>query len=217
MKHPFILLLLVIISLTSCDRNLIPQRKMPEIIARLHLADRYVNSNYRLVLKADTTKIYESVLNRYGYTGDQFIYTIDYYLTRPVKLMEFYKEAKQLLEKWEKQTEDLITYNQMMEFKLRPYKEIMEKAGEIKILTSRERSLRWILVPDLYPVWSTSLSDSLKAIYESPQLALWWASNFKTRYPEILLIKRDEKNRSTIPLPIERMQATPQRSPHTGR
>jgi hypothetical protein len=184
---------------------------MPKIIADIYMADRYVTSNYKMVLMADTARIYEAIFSKYGYTSKQFTKTIDFYIARPVKLKEFYTKAKAILEEQEKEISLFLEMKRLEEQKSASYKKIINGAGEITLYKTNERALRWILVPDSYPRLNISAGDSLSEIFETPLMAKWWINNFKQDTTKFTMILKNEKNRSTIHIPSEFTESGPKR------
>jgi len=201
MRHITTILIFATIFTASCSGDYISQDKMPQIIAEIYKADRYINSRYNLVLRSDTTRYYEAIFKKYGHTTDEFIKTIDYYLTRPVKLKTFYAQAKEILEKEEALVADKL-YKKEREDSLKAgYNRLIEGSGKIVRLTKRERALRWIMAPDRYPEIRFATGDSLRKLYETPQMSLWWLENNKKDTLQFSIIRRDEKNRRPLHLP----------------
>lgn len=77
MKHAirYILLLLVgTLSLSSCSKEtVIPDDELKVIIREMFLSNAYMNVNK---MKADSLDIYTPILSRYGYTQDDFFFTL---------------------------------------------------------------------------------------------------------------------------------------------
>ncbi|PKP00266.1 MAG: hypothetical protein CVU13_01800 [Bacteroidetes bacterium HGW-Bacteroidetes-8] len=210
MRHisfiPFFLLFVVL----SCSREYIPQKRMPEIIAQLYKVDRYINTDYKLVLRADTIKIYESIFNHYGYTSQDFINTLDYYLSRPVKLKSFYAQAKIILEKEEEAVIEIIRKRERADSISAPIKKMVELWDSVIKYDPKSRAIRWILIPEKHPEFKVSLGDSLMKIYETPRLSRWWWENYQKDTTKFSIININEKNRRTIPLPTELIIADPE-------
>ena len=211
MKYIPYLLTVFSLSILSCSGDMIPSKDMPKIIADIYMADRFVSSDYKMVLMADTARIYEAVFNKYGYTAKQFTKTIDFYITRPVKLKEFYSKAKKILEEQENEISLFLDMKSLEEQKSASFKKIIEQAGEIILYKTNERALRWIFVPESYPRLNISAGDSLSDIFETPQMAKWWINNFKQDTTKFTLILKNEKNRSTIHIPSEFTESGPER------
>lgn len=193
-----------IIVLLSCSRNVISEHDMVVIIAELHKADRYVNVNYQLLRKADTTRVYEAVLNKYDYSTDDFVKSLDYYLERPGKLKSIYLRAKAQIDKEDELVEKLIEQKRREDVFLKPLKEILGKRDMIIDYDSRKRAWRWLVLPDSLPVWNVTMSDSLVALYEDPGMIIWWSNNFRNDKSINYLTAEDEKNSSPVHIPPKR-------------
>ncbi len=209
MRHNYIIVLFLIFSSLSCSESMISQKDMPVVIAEIYKADRYINSNYRLILMADTTRIYETILKRYGYTPDQFIHTLDHYLSRPAKLKDFYAQAKVILDLEQELVKEILDAETRRDSLLAPYKRLTESSDSILLLDSDKRAMRWILAPESYPQWRMTLNDSLKNIYETPKMAEWWIRNFITNKSIVPTLIPYEKNRRAIHLPSQLIETDP--------
>ncbi|HBZ25910.1 MAG TPA: hypothetical protein DEO54_06675 [Rikenellaceae bacterium] len=210
MRHISFILFFSLFAALSCSREYIPQKRMPEIIAQLYKVDRYINTDYKLVLRADTIKIYESIFNHYGYTSEDFINTLDYYLSRPLKLKSFYAQAKILLEKEEEAIIEIIRNRERADSIAAPIRKMVELSNSVIKYDPKNRAIRWIVLPEKHPEFRVSLGDSLTRIYETPTMSRWWRENYQSDTTKFSIIKINEKNRRTIPLPTELIIADPE-------
>ena len=210
MKYIRVLYIALLGILISCKSEKIPQREMPLLIAEIYKVDRFINSNYNLVIKADTTRIYESVLNKHGYSSKQFVYTIEHYLSRPAKLKSFYSKAKQLIEEEERALQERIDKIKREDSLASPYKKIVENSSKITALTLKERSVRWLMLPNVYPSFLPTPNEDSEFRFTTPNMVDWWAENFKKDSIQPIFKGKYEKNSSTIPLPTQLLQADPQ-------
>lgn len=201
MKYLKSILIIVLLYTTSCSGKLIPEEKMAQIIADIYKADRYVNSEYKLVLAADTTRIYEAVFNHYGYTSEEFIYTIEHFLSRPSKLKAMYSKAKIMVTEQDSILSEIIAYGQKLDSFAVPYNKLMKNVDSVMVLVPRQRALRWIMEPSVYPRWSLVHNDSIKKLYETPQMNVWWLNNFKKDSTNLNFTFIDEKNSRTVRVP----------------
>lgn len=93
----------------SCrDRDLIPEDVMSQIYYDIYMTDEAVNSNSRYRRMVDTLRIYEPVFNRYGYTTDDYIRSVNTYLERPDKFVKVFEKTKTMLEKREAELQKII-------------------------------------------------------------------------------------------------------------
>lgn len=87
-------LLVAALLLSGCSqKGVIPPRKMASILHDMYVLDAQVSLNSEYVDKADTTSVYGALLAEYGYTGEDFNKSIDYYLSRPVKFKEIFNDV----------------------------------------------------------------------------------------------------------------------------
>jgi hypothetical protein len=193
-----------IIILLSCSRDVIGEHDMVVIIAELHKADRYVNVNYQLLREADTTRVYEAVLNKYDYSTADFVRSLDYYLERPGKLKSIYLRAKSQIDQEDELVEQLIELEKREESFLKPLREILNKSERIIDYDNRKRSWRWLMLPDSFPVWNVTMGDSLWSLYENPGIIKWWTNNFRKDKSINYLTLEDEKDSSPVYIPPKR-------------
>lgn len=85
-----ILLFLVFVGCTNptkIPQDIIPKRKMENILWDIILAERYagqyIQSDTSKILKTETFKLYDQVFQIHKITGDQFKKSYRYYLGRP--------------------------------------------------------------------------------------------------------------------------------------
>ncbi len=200
MNHFIRIIILAVFAATSCTKGIISSDDLPEVLADLYMTDRFVLNSPQAMLKADSSMVYEPVLNKYGYTTDEFIHTMDYYLPRPNKLKSFFLKAKEILAKREMEVSQRILAQSQGDSLLAGITYYVEKADSLKEMDSYERSVRWMLAPEKLPYWRIYLHDSLALRYEIPQQLQWWSNNMITKRKSLL---KYAKNSSPISLPIE--------------
>ena len=97
-------LLLILIIFFSCnqdknslnDSSIIPQNKFSEIIKDLQLAEAKHEINKQTNIekaKEDLSKSYNDIYIKYKITEADFTKAIDYYLSKPEKLLTIYSQA----------------------------------------------------------------------------------------------------------------------------
>jgi hypothetical protein len=209
MRHflKIIISLSLVIFATSCHRDRIPDGKMAKIIADLYLADGYMNLDFKLVQRADTSVIYENIIQKYGYDKVQFVNTINHHVSRPGKLKLIYLEAQQILMERKNFLDAEIANRMLTENVSEIVRPILNKLDSGKVIDSYQRSVRWISYPDRFAKWSAAVSDSVAIKFESPLIGNWWLNNFRSNTKPFY---KYEKNSSTIPLPAKDA-ADPQR------
>ena len=67
--------------LGSCrDSRVIDEEDMSKIYAEMLMTDQWINSTPDVRRIADTSLVYEPILRKYGYTSEDYRYSINYYL-----------------------------------------------------------------------------------------------------------------------------------------
>lgn len=91
-----------VMTVQSCrHRDLIPQDVMSRIYYDMYMTDQAVKDNRTFDRMTDTLRIYEPLFNRYGYTTDDYIRSVNTYLERPDRFIKVFEETKAMLEKRE--------------------------------------------------------------------------------------------------------------------
>ncbi len=85
--------------LSSCrDSGVIDEKVMAQIYAEMLMTDQWINSNPEARKMADTTLVYEPILKKYGYTSEDYRYSISYYLEHHKEFVEITKQTVKILE-----------------------------------------------------------------------------------------------------------------------
>ena len=96
--------------LPSCDRGakVIPRSKFAEVYADLFMADVWMTQNPDERGKADTTRFYEYILNKRGYTTEDYLRSVEYYLDDPERYSKILKQASAILDRQERSVSRLV-------------------------------------------------------------------------------------------------------------
>ena len=104
MKKSLIIALTIITALSSCSRpRILSEQKMTDIFIDMYLTDRYIDSHPEFREIADTTFVYGPILEYYGYTQEDFLNSINYYLTKFNKYEKILKNVKEYFEKMQEE------------------------------------------------------------------------------------------------------------------
>ena len=91
------------ILLVSCShksgQEIIPKNAFAKIYAEMFIADQWLNMNYKYNSIADTTLVYEPIFNKYGYTTDDYLASVDYYLYNPGRFKKIVNKALDIIER----------------------------------------------------------------------------------------------------------------------
>ena len=66
---------------------------MKTILKEFYVNDQWFIQNHEYRRRADTSLVYEPVLNRYGYTTDDYLYSLEHYLSDPDKFAKLIKSG----------------------------------------------------------------------------------------------------------------------------
>ena len=88
---------------TSCHRGrVISASDMSDIYAEMFLADQWLNDNPQVKRTADTTWLYESIFQKFGYSFDDYDASVNYYLHHPEKYKKILDKTVAKLRKTQK-------------------------------------------------------------------------------------------------------------------
>lgn len=196
-----IVLLIALFSLFSCSpRGVVDAEIFPSLLADLYLTDKAITVDFNRVQRADTMLLYEPVFNKYGYTTDEFIKTIDFYLARPAKLKSFFTKAKDILEKRRIDAEQIIAAEELKKEILKKIMIAVSERDSLKETERHIRALRWIFAPDSLPSHRIYIPDSLATRYEFPGGTTWWINNLKQQEKASYIYEKDRRTLSLPPL-----------------
>ena len=93
--HIFLLLLLAV----SCrGPRIIEREDMEAIYYDMFLQDVQLRQNHFQRRQADTTLVYEGIFRAYGYNTDDYLYSLEYYLTEPERMEKIMMHVAERLE-----------------------------------------------------------------------------------------------------------------------
>lgn len=101
----YVLLLGVLLAgAPSCSHRakVIPRAKFAEVYADLFLGDVWMTFNPDVKAKADTSRFYEYVLNSRGYTTEDYLRSVDYYMNDPDRYAKILKQTRAILDREER-------------------------------------------------------------------------------------------------------------------
>ena len=92
-------LLLVLCLISSCKRGnrVIPKDKFAEIYAEMFVLDQWLDDNRDVRRRADTTLVYAPVLDKYGYTYDDYLASVDKYMKDPMRYSRILRSTAEIL------------------------------------------------------------------------------------------------------------------------
>ena len=101
--HKILILLAATVCLvSSCGKGgarVIPRSKLSKIYAEMMIMDQWIQNKPGLRTIADTSLVYEPILEKYGFDSDDYQYTIEHYMADPERFSRILRSTVALLEK----------------------------------------------------------------------------------------------------------------------
>ncbi len=205
-------LFLYSIALVGCGPKkggdvIIGKRTMSRIISEIYLADQFINHNPDMRAQSDSMYVYPAIVEKYGYTIQDYENSIKYYLQDHDAYSRILKSSRQILDKRHDELEKLVQ-NQVEERVWRLEKwwglDSTRKVDPVELkYDPLLRSIRWMVIPD-ETLQKWSMRDSAKV--DIPQNPLWWEttanppkrefSTFMVNETEV--IEKNEKDSSKL-------------------
>lgn len=86
---------------TSCDRDgaeVIPRNQLAQIYAEMFVTDQWVMSAPGVRMIADTSLVYQPILEKYGYDIDDYMRTVDVYMNDPERFAKIFRTSAEILD-----------------------------------------------------------------------------------------------------------------------
>lgn len=87
--------------ISSCgkdDTKVIPRKKMARIYAEMLMTDQWITSTPGIRMIADTSLVYEPILEKYGYDSDDYRRSIDAYMDDPERFARILRTTGEILQ-----------------------------------------------------------------------------------------------------------------------
>lgn len=101
LRHILIILIAVLAFFPSCRREaakVIPRGKLAKIYAEMLVTDQWVQSTITLRRMADTSLVYDPILEKYGYTQWDYQYTVEKYMDDPERFSRILRSTAGILD-----------------------------------------------------------------------------------------------------------------------
>ncbi|MBO7321602.1 MAG: DUF4296 domain-containing protein [Bacteroidales bacterium] len=198
MKRTLYILLISVVFVVACTPNdIIPRGKMADIYYDFYMADRYLESMSQFKL-GDSVQIYIPIIEKHGYTFDEYRATVDYYLHKPEELTKIFKMTETKVKQRRDYLEEIISQTK-------------EKNKKWKLLDSLDiygddnfkgnghyRALRILFFkPDTLEITSPTLDSTILNHISS---AYFLYDSIPGLYDRIPMIKLKEERQDTIRL-----------------
>lgn len=117
----FLYIGLILFLAASCGPRVIKRAKMERIIADMLVQDQQIKLDQSLKRQADTSLVYEGIFEQYGYTTDDFLRSVEYYLKDASRMEKIMGEVAEDLEARSKEVKVLIDLEEWRKGYLRIY------------------------------------------------------------------------------------------------
>ena len=99
-RHIFLALamMLVLVSCSGGKDRVIPRSKLAEIYAEMFITDQWISGTHSVRRQADTSLVYEPILDRYGYTSADYRRSVDKYMNDPERFSRILRTTVQILD-----------------------------------------------------------------------------------------------------------------------
>ena len=88
----------IICSCGKDDTKVIPRKKMARIYAEMLMTDQWITSTPGIRMIADTSLVYEPILEKYGYDSDDYRRSIDAYMDDPERFARILRTTGEILQ-----------------------------------------------------------------------------------------------------------------------
>lgn len=101
-QHISLLLAAVLMLSVSCRKDeaeVIPRSKLAEIYAEMLVTDQWITTTPGIRMIADTSLVYEPILEKYGYDSDDYRKSIDFYMNDPERFARILRTSGEIIDK----------------------------------------------------------------------------------------------------------------------
>lgn len=91
-----------VLVLSSCGKDeaeVIPRAKLAKIYAEMLVTDQWVTSTPGVRMIADTSLVYEPILEKYGYDIEDYLLSVDNYMNDPERFSRILRTSGEIIEK----------------------------------------------------------------------------------------------------------------------
>ena len=99
----YILPLIAAVIFASCsskdEAEVIPRAKLADIYVEMFMTDQWISDTPGMRLIADTSLVYEPILEKYGYDKLDYIHSVDFYMNDPERFARILRSSMDKLDK----------------------------------------------------------------------------------------------------------------------
>lgn len=112
---PLVLLLVFFASCGQREGKIIPRGELAEIYAQMLIMDQWISSTPGTRQMADTSLVYEPILERYGYTSADYRMSVDLYMDDPERFSRILRTTVSIFDERLKELERIKTEQEHLE------------------------------------------------------------------------------------------------------
>ena len=98
----YILPLMAVVVFASCsskdEAEVIPRNKLADIYVEMFMMDQWISSTPGMRMIADTSLVYEPILQKYGYDKFDYIHSVDFYMNDPERFSRILRSSMDKLD-----------------------------------------------------------------------------------------------------------------------
>lgn len=118
LRNTAILMAAIVALLSSCtdkdESKVIPRGQLAKIYAEMLVTDQWITSTPGVRLIADTSLVYQPILEKYGYDRDDYLRSVDVYMDDPERFSRILRKSAEIIGKQIKDAEKrLEEYNRL--------------------------------------------------------------------------------------------------------
>jgi len=166
---------------SSCgNSDYIPKKDMANIIVDLYLADFYIERNPEHIGKTDSLLLYDAVLEKYGYTYEQYQASVRKYVMKDDEYQKIHQLAKNIVDKRLKKTRMLMEIESARTKSIKFWVADSVQLYSVNSLWKRPqlRASKWVARMKCPKVDSTCWSMRADTIVcDFPGNSQWWSDN----------------------------------------
>lgn len=87
------------VSCAKDETEVIPRGQMARIYSEMLVMDQWIQSTPGTRVMADTSRVYEPILEKYGYSSENYRASVDYYMNDPERFSRIFRSAGDILDK----------------------------------------------------------------------------------------------------------------------
>lgn len=155
---------------------------MAEIIADIYVADQILEDGSALRMKADTMLVYIPIIEKHGYTLEEYKKSINYYLQKDDTYKQIHIRARNNLSKRGKELRKEIEVERksrkeatIIHWWARTY--VTKTPNNELVLDPFLRAFKWLAMSDTKIKWN--ILDN--TVTDMPRNAIWWLNNLNPK------------------------------------